>query len=654
MRSEADKAAAKAKRKEQDDLNYKIATAAEELESQLNEDMQARAELLGVEISALRARFLMYASHRCDTQPTIWNGLVHVKSEEWADMKEKYPGRAFLAYVVERIHNEDLYDLAKMSDEEQDQYIRAAQDARKAKLNAGVAKTSSERFVQGTVKNEIGAICNRLQYLHAATSIECLLFVVKGKAQDGLAPTYHASDKARTFLESHLKAPVAHLLDLMESSSIGGSAALALCHQTKTQLIKSRVRRAMLMSCRTAVTSVADDGSPPVVTEPLDIGMIEYKNYISFAKENKVIMEGWPVKPDGSLVDPSSMGLGKLETLLKLLENPNSGCGFKCLTENEWKEWTEKLDQDIKAGKVILPSRKTRSDAGKKRRHDAFADSNEGDGSKTQRKENSKPKPKKASAPKAKGSRASKQKKSPTTNQILSSDSAETANPGTTSDGLSHAANNDRPTEVQDVAPDDQHDDLPAPAEIMQMGPPVAPMPNTQHLQRGLNSGGAPELPEFPEKGTISGRAQGPIECHPSQSSQSSQSSALFADEATFNFRAIDAHPTAPQWPVNHPRATSTPQASQIGFEPRATGAREYPRPGPGTPKRDYRFVVSTPEQQAARANSPRRPRSCSPATPTTPTMTRTRPIPRNPVADIPIDPQLMSARIIISNVASE
>ncbi|KAG8707052.1 hypothetical protein FRC11_007740 [Ceratobasidium sp. 423] len=147
-----DKATSKAKQKEQDELNYKVATAARELEAQLNEDMKAEAKQLDFDISALCARFLMYASHHCDTQPTVWNGLIHIKSEEWADMK-------------------DLYNLAEMSDEEQDQYICAAQDAHKAKLNVGVVKTSSECFVQGMVKHEITAICSWLQYLHVATSI---------------------------------------------------------------------------------------------------------------------------------------------------------------------------------------------------------------------------------------------------------------------------------------------------------------------------------------------------------------------------------------------------------------------------------------------------------------------------------------------------
>ncbi|KAG8760604.1 hypothetical protein FRC11_000178, partial [Ceratobasidium sp. 423] len=84
------------------------------------------------------------------------------------------------------------------------------------------------------------------------------------------------------------------------------------------------------------------------------------------------------------------------EKLLKLFETPNSGCGFKRLTENEWKEWTEKLDQDVETGKIKLPTRKTRSDAGKKRNHETLMEGDEeADSSRPAHKQNIKPKPKK-------------------------------------------------------------------------------------------------------------------------------------------------------------------------------------------------------------------------------------------------------------------
>ncbi|KAG8727019.1 hypothetical protein FRC11_014045 [Ceratobasidium sp. 423] len=315
----------------------------------------------------------------------------------------------------------------------------------------------------------------------------------------------------------------------MESSSIGGSAS-------------------------TVVTSVANDGSPPMVADPLDIAMVEYKNYINFVKENKVIMEGWPVRPDGSLADPSSMGLSKLKKLLKLLKTPNSGCGFKHLTKNKWKEWTEKLDQDVETGKIKLPTRKTRSDAGKKCKHETPV---EGDGeansSRPVHKQNIKPKPKKATALKARGSQM-KQKKSSASNRISSSDSSPESHLDATSDHLTHMATPKQHTGAQDTTLTDSHNNPPSPLKIFQPLPPINPTSSTQ---------------------------------------------------ATFELRAADIHPAALQWPTNTQPQPLTPQTGYIGLDLNGAGAQGLPRPELSTPQRPFCFIVSTPEQQAARANSP-------------------------------------------------
>ncbi|KDN47370.1 hypothetical protein RSAG8_03510, partial [Rhizoctonia solani AG-8 WAC10335] len=477
MPSTSDSVAQKEKRKAQDALNYQIAKAAAALEERMNKDMETEAKRLGVEVAAIRARFLMYASHRGDTQPTVWNGLVHVKSEEWAEMKGKLvQGRAFLAYVVERIHNEDLYNLAEMSEEDQECYIRAAQEARMAKLNAGTAKTSSQRLLQGTVKNELSGICNRLQYLHAATEIEFVLLVVKGRAQDGLAPTYTVSDKARAFIESHLKASITHTLDLFESSSIGGAGAVALRSRNETQTVKSKLRRKVTQLFYDTVPTVAEDGSPPIVTNSLEIGMFEYKNYVNVVKEYRVILKGWPLTSNGSLVDPSSMGLGRMQRLLKLLEDPDSDCGFKRLTESEWKRWSEKLEEDVNAGRVTLPTRKIRIDAGKKRRHETSKE-DKADDSKQARKQGTNQKPRKPSAAKKSNSQRTTQKKTP--EQIPSSDSAQEAPPDNPSDHHTHPVAPNQPVEARNNNADPYGDPLPPPGTL-ETGPPVDPGPNSR------------------------------------------------------------------------------------------------------------------------------------------------------------------------------
>ncbi|EUC61598.1 hypothetical protein RSOL_401180, partial [Rhizoctonia solani AG-3 Rhs1AP] len=368
-KSAAVRAAEKVKRKEQDERRYKIAAAAKEIEEALYEMIEAKAEALDVKVGDILSRFLLYATARTnDSKATVWNGLVHIKSKEWADMKENYPGSAYIGYVVERIHDESLYDLDKMSEEEKNTYLEAARQSRAAKISAGAAKTSTQRLTQGSVKTEISAMAQRLDLLHSTTSIEYLLFAVKGKPQDGLIGMYHASPKAQAFLETHLALPINHFVELLEGSALGGALD---SHRTPTQIAKSKLRQDFLKSLRVAATSVADDGSAPAIDNPQDISMVEYKNYPNIVRQYKVVAHGWPINDNGSLVDPSTMGLAKLRAFTKLLNDPDSGYGFKRMPDGEWEDWCKKYNQDVATGALTLAKRKTRSDSGKKRKKDS-------------------------------------------------------------------------------------------------------------------------------------------------------------------------------------------------------------------------------------------------------------------------------------------
>ncbi|CCO36576.1 hypothetical protein BN14_10716 [Rhizoctonia solani AG-1 IB] len=340
-------AAEKAKRKARDEVRVKIAAAAYEIEEALHNLIESKATELGA---------------------TVWNGLVHIKSKEWADKKADYQGSAFIGYIVERIHKDNLYDIDNMSQEEKDSYLKAARQSRAAKLNAGTAKTSTDQLVQGSVKTEASAMMQRLDYLHLNTAIEFILFVVKGRPQDGLVGMYHTSPKARTFMESHLSLPIGHFVELMQGSVLGGAAGLLGSHQNPTQMAKTELRQTFLKSLREAAVSVGKDGSAPMISDPLEISMVEYKNYVNIIRQYKVEMVGWPIDSNGSLVDPGTMGLAKLRTFTKLINDPNSDYGFRRISNADWEARCRKYDEGIATGSIKVSTRKVRSDSGKKRK----------------------------------------------------------------------------------------------------------------------------------------------------------------------------------------------------------------------------------------------------------------------------------------------
>ncbi|KAG8732197.1 hypothetical protein FRC10_001160 [Ceratobasidium sp. 414] len=46
----------------------------------------------------------------------------------------------------------------------------------------------------------------------------------------------------------------------------------------------------------------------------------------------------------------------------------NNQCGFKCLTDAQWDEWKALFDSEVELGDAQINTRKTRKDAGQKRK----------------------------------------------------------------------------------------------------------------------------------------------------------------------------------------------------------------------------------------------------------------------------------------------
>lgn len=82
-------------------------------------------------------------------------------------------------------------------------------------------------------------------------------------------------------------------------------------------------------------------------------------------QKHGVVLEGWTA---GSLVRPSmlSNSLEGLHTLLKALKEGT--CKFRRLSDEEKRQRRAAYDVGVADGSVVVPTRKTRSDAGKKRK----------------------------------------------------------------------------------------------------------------------------------------------------------------------------------------------------------------------------------------------------------------------------------------------
>lgn len=117
-----------------------------------------------------------------------------------------------------------------------------------------------------------------------------------------------------------------------------------------------------------AATSTADDGSPPCLDDPEKIATVSWKHYHTLVSTYRIEAFGWPMNNDGSMKDPSNLGIGHGE-MEKILEDVKSGKrGFRRLTNNAWKEAMAEYDAAVENGTVVPTTRRVRSDKGTTRK----------------------------------------------------------------------------------------------------------------------------------------------------------------------------------------------------------------------------------------------------------------------------------------------
>ncbi|KAG8687671.1 hypothetical protein FRC11_006782 [Ceratobasidium sp. 423] len=330
--------------------------------------LQDAATELNVEAQVLTSRFLAARSAFHESRPTPWQGFVSKMSTAWKDEEDggrKHKGAAYLNYVVKRIAEEGLY--ANLTPKEKEGLVVYAQELRNSKISAGSAKTVDKRLVQGNVKNELYAMADRLRHLHEITGLEAILIIVHGNSTDGLQPAYYASDDARRFLESHISVNMDRFLKLFELSCTSGAVGIAEESKMTRDKVKRLVRDALRASLCAAALSTASDGSGPTIQDADEISAITWTNYKGIVIRYKAVVYGWPMTPEGAMVDPSSVGGQKLleSYLNRITDKLNPTIGFRRLTHDEWTQW---CDENNVLEDGLGRTRKVRSDKGKSRK----------------------------------------------------------------------------------------------------------------------------------------------------------------------------------------------------------------------------------------------------------------------------------------------
>ncbi|KAG9089240.1 hypothetical protein FS749_001502 [Ceratobasidium sp. UAMH 11750] len=436
-----------------------------DLQDKLRVLLEAATKELDCEPEELHRLFMANATAFLQAKPTAWNGLVHEKSKEWANMKTEYSGGKFIQYVVERIKKEGLYK--NMSEADEAHYVEIAQNLRDSKLNVGSARTGTQRKVPGNVYAELEAMGQRLLHIHSVTGVEGMVLAVRGNEQAGMNPVYITSPKAQTFIESHLKLNYHHFVTLFECSVIGGASAVANHHRTETQVVKSSVRVALLESLRKAATSIGSDGSEPTITCPSMISTISYSDYVNLIRRYKVEVFNWPMKED-KMVDPSNIGGHRaLSAYLKLIECGESG--FRRITNAQWETWKQARDEV----EVVIPTKRQRKRA---------APSPERASTEQQ------PKSKKARKEPSSGVKANSKKKTNSKGGKMAKD------PKTTSEATTEASSSDVPAGSIEPAGDHGNNGLGAPA----LGPPPLPAPLPLSIVTNTGLSGFEMVPDSP------------------------------------------------------------------------------------------------------------------------------------------------------------
>ncbi|KAG8699990.1 hypothetical protein FRC08_004994 [Ceratobasidium sp. 394] len=309
-------------------LDRQINHKAVEINRAMKAVIDKGAEELDISPAELTQRFAVVAPVGERRVAMWWNGLVSDRAAAWKDEYDG-PKKQYLAWVSKRIKEDDQFK--NLSNEEKEKYAKLAAQKRVETKETKSAAVTRKKVVE-SASEELEAV--HQEHLNIKLGVEFALFATCGSIKDNLQPLYISSNKAETFLEGHMKLPPKELLTLMDLWCIGGVAGVSAQFKNKKSALGHSVRSKLHSAFCRAIENLGHDTS--------DFRHIQYKNYDKIINEYCIVLRGYPLTPDGSIVQPSDFP-GGIKGLMHADEQLASGAwGFEKISNAAYKDWKSK------------------------------------------------------------------------------------------------------------------------------------------------------------------------------------------------------------------------------------------------------------------------------------------------------------------------
>ncbi|KAG1836618.1 hypothetical protein F4604DRAFT_1943019 [Suillus subluteus] len=272
------------------------------------------------------------------SKSNTWNAFCWKKNQEAKDDNaQTSSGKGVLQDLLHNYSNE----YPELSQDEKNHLVKEYEENKLLK-SKGIRISMKSKI--NDVTQTLKAIENKLNSLKCHTGAETILYTVWGSTNIPLRGIIFATEGVNDFMASVMNIDDQHLVSKME----GAAHNYKDCCSEKRALIRQQINRALQ-----EITKV------PKAT-------MQWANYWrNVVQRYCVICEGWPTHIPFKNLSEASTSLPKLQMLHDMWKNKL--ISWRLLDEDEYQRLLQEHNKKVNTGEIVEPSRRPRSDKGKKR-----------------------------------------------------------------------------------------------------------------------------------------------------------------------------------------------------------------------------------------------------------------------------------------------